>query len=195
VSQAERARRRASYEDLRDVPDHLVAEILEGKLHASPLPTLRHAEASSGLGGALRGPFDRGRGGPGGWHILFEPEVHLADDVVVPDLAGWRRERLPAVPDEAFLAVAPDWACEVLSPSTAAIDRVKKLRIYARERVGHVWFVDPGARTLEVLRLEGDRWTIVATWSGLAVLRAEPFEALDLDLSLLWEDGPEGAGG
>ena len=173
------------------VPDHLVAEILDGQLYTTPRPAPRHADASSGLGGALRGPFDRGRGGPGGWRILDEPELHLASDVVVPDLAGWRRERLPRLPDEAYFSLAPDWICEVVSPSTAAMDRVKKLTIYARERVSHAWLVDPIACTLEVLRLEEGRWTILSTWSGLDTVRADPFDAIDLDLSLLWEDASE----
>ncbi len=173
------------------VPDHLVAEILDGQLYTTPRPAPRHADASSGLGGALRGPFDRGRGGPGGWRILDEPELHLASDVVVPDLAGWRRERLPRLPDEAYFSLAPDWICEVVSPSTAAMDRVKKLAIYARERVSHAWLVDPIACTLEVLRLEEGRWTILSTWSGLDTVRADPFDAIDLDLSLLWEDASE----
>ena len=105
----------------------------------------------------------------------------------MPDLAGWRRERLPKIPDEAHIAVAPDWVCEVPSPSTVSIDRVKKLAIYARERVAHSWLIDPVARTVEVLRLEGGRWLIAATFSDLEVVRAEPFDALELDLSLLWE--------
>ena len=167
-----------------------MAEILDGELYATPRPAPRHADASSGLGGALRGPFDRGRGGPGGWRILFEPELHLGSDVLVPDLAGWRRVRLPALPDQAFFSLAPDWICEVVSPSTAAMDRGKKLAIYARERVAHAWLVDPIARTVEVLRLEGGRWTIASTWSGLTTVRAEPFDAIDVDLSLLWEDAP-----
>lgn len=177
----------ATYDDLLAVPDHLIAEIVDGDLYASPRPSPKHADAGSGLGGALRGPFDRGRGGPGGWRILFEPELHLGGDVLVPDLAGWRRERLPVLPDGAFFSLAPDWICEVLSPSTAALDRVTKLSVYAREGVSHAWLVDPLARTLEVLRLEAGRWTIVSTWAGLAVLRAQPFEALELDLSLLWD--------
>jgi Uma2 family endonuclease len=178
----------ATYEDLLAVPDHLVAEILDGELYTSPRPAPRHADASTGLGGALRGPFDRGRGGPGGWRILGEPELHLGRDVIVPDLAGWRRERLPRLPDEAHFSMAPDWVCEVLSPSTAAIDRVKKLTIYARESVSHVWLVDPLAQTLEVLRLDAGRWTLVGTWAGAESIRAEPFDALDLDLTLLWDD-------
>jgi Uma2 family endonuclease len=179
--------RPATYEDLLRVPDHLVAEILDGELYTSPRPAPRHADASSGLGGALRGPFDRGRGGPGGWRILDEPELHLAADVVVPDLAGWRRERLPDLPETAYFSVAPDWICEVVSPSTASMDRVKKLAIYAREGVRHAWLIDPIARTLEVLRLENGRWTIISTAAGLDVVPAEPFDALELDLSLLWD--------
>lgn len=187
VPQPDRERRPATYEDLLKVPDNLVAEILDGELDTSPRPAPRHADASSGLGGTLRNPFDRGRGGPGGWRILDEPELHLGADIVVPDLAGWRRERLPALPEEAFFSLAPDWACEVLPPSTAALDRVKKLTIYARERIRHIWLLDPIARTLEVLRLDDGRWTIVYSVAGMAILRAEPFEAIELDLSLLWE--------
>jgi Uma2 family endonuclease len=177
----------ATYDDLLKVPSHLVAEILDGDLHVSPRPAPRHADASSGVGGLLWGPFDRGRGGPGGWRILDEPELHLAADVIVPDLAGWRRERLPSLPEQAHFSLAPDWVCEVLSPSTASIDRVKKLSIYAREQVQHAWLVDPLVRTIEVLRLENGRWSIVATFADLGVVRAEPFEAIELDLSLLWE--------
>lgn len=183
----DRAKRPATYDDLRQVPDQFVAEILGGELHTSPRPAQRHAEAGAGLVGALRGPFDRGRGGPGGWRILYEPELHLMADVVVPDLAAWRRERLPNISNAAFFELAPDWVCEVLSPSTVSIDRVKKLAIYARERVAHTWLVDPIARTIEVLRLENGRWVIVAIFSDLAVVRAEPFEAIELDLSLLWD--------
>lgn len=187
MGQPDRTRAPATYEDLLKVPDHLVAEIVDGDLYASPRPAPRHADASTGLGGALRGPFDRGRGGPGGWRILAEPELHLARDIVVPDIAGWHRERLPELPDEAYFRVAPDWVCEVVSPSTAALDRVKKLAVYARESVSHAWMVDPIAQTIEVLRLENGRWTIVSTCAGSDVVRVEPFEAIELDLTLLWE--------
>jgi Uma2 family endonuclease len=186
VSQPER-RRPATYADLLAVPDHVVAEILDGELHVSPRPAPRHASASSGVGGALHGPFDRGRGGPGGWRILDEPELHHERDVLVPDLAGWRRERLPALPEEAFFALAPDWVCEVLSPSTAAMDRVTKLTIYAREHVSHAWLIDPIARTLEVLHLDEGRWTILQTAADRDVVRAQPFDALELDLTLFWD--------
>ena len=150
-------KRRATYEDLMEVSDLKVAEILEGELYASPRPAVPHALATSVLGIEIGGPFQQGRGGPGGWWILDEPELHLSQDVVVPDLAGWRRERMAALPDAPAIALAPDWVCEVLSPSTEAIDRVPKLRIYAREGVGHVWLINPVTRTLEALRLETAR--------------------------------------
>jgi len=183
---ADPAKRRATYEDLLAVPDRLVAEILHGNLVTHPRPAARHANAASNLGGLLFDPFRRGRGGPGGWIILVEPEVHLAEDVVVPDLAGWRRERMPELPDVAAFELAPDWVCEVLSPSTVATDRVDKLPIYAREGVQNVWLVDPLARTLEVLRLERGAYWLVGMWRDEAVVRAEPFDAIELELAVLW---------
>jgi Uma2 family endonuclease len=179
--------RPATYDDLIEVPDHLVAEIIDGELHTTPRPAPRYADASSGLGGALRGPFDRGRGGPGGWRILDEPELHLGPDVLVPDLAGWRRERLPALPDEAYFTLAPDWVCEVLSPSTMALDRTRKLAVYVREQVPLAWLVDPTAHTIEVLQLDAGRWVIVTTCAGSGAVSLPPFDALPLDLTLLWE--------
>jgi Uma2 family endonuclease len=179
--------RPATYDDLIEVPDHLVAEIIDGELHTTPRPAPRHADASSGLGGALRGPFDRGRGGPGGWRILDEPELHLGHDVLVPDLAGWRRERLPALPDEAYFTLPPDWVCEVLSSSTMALDRTRKLAVYAREQVPFAWLVDPTAYTIEVLQLDAGRWVIVTACAGSGAVSLPPFDALPLDLTLLWE--------
>jgi Uma2 family endonuclease len=183
----------ATYEDLLKVPDHLVAEILDGELYASPRPALRHANAASVLGGEISGPFHRGRGGPGGWWILDEPEVHLRKDVVVPDLAGWRHSRLPALPDAAALTIAPDWACEVISPSTEGMDRGRKLAIYAREGVAHLWLINPISQTLEVMALDGGRWTLLVTHVGAVTVRAEPFDAIELDLSALWATGPDAA--
>ena len=180
------ARRRATYDDLLAVPDHLVAEILDGDLHTSPRPAPRHAQATTGLTGDLFGPFDRGRGGPGGWRLLVEPELHLADDVVVPDLAGWRRTRLNELPAEAFFTLAPDWVCETLSPSTERIDRGKKLAIYAREGVAHLWLLNPIAETLEAYRLEHGRWLLLVTHAGDVAARVEPFDAVELELWRLW---------
>jgi len=179
-------RKPASYADLEALPDNVVGEIVAGTLYASPRPAMPHAFAASQLGGVLINPFNQGQGGPGGWFLIDEPELHLGDDVLVPDLAGWRQERMPEIPAIAAVTLAPDWVCEVLSPSTMALDRAAKLPVYARERVPHVWFVDPVARTLEVLRLEGERYTLLATHMGPVCVRAEPFEAFELNLAILW---------
>jgi Uma2 family endonuclease len=184
--------RRATYEDVLTAPENKVAEILDGELVLSPRPAARHALTGSRLGSDLGGPFDRGRGGPGGWWILDEPELHFGEHVVVPDLAGWRRERMPSVPDVAFVTLAPDWVCEVLSPSTERIDRSKKLRIYAEAGVAHIWLVNPIEHTLEVLRLHDGAWTIGAVFTGSEPVRAEPFDAVELELGALWID-PETA--
>lgn len=182
------SKKRATYADLMKVPDFKVAEILDGELFTSPRPASPHARAASVLGSELMGAFDRPPGGgpvPGGWWLLDEPELHLGDDVLVPDIAGWRRERMPLLPRVAAFTQAPDWLCEVVSPSTVAIDRGRKMRIYARENVGHLWIVDPIAKTVEVYRLESRGWLLVATVIGDR-LRAEPFEQLEIDLSRLW---------
>ena len=180
--------RPATYDDLVKVPDIQVAEIVDGELHVSPRPAPRHAVAGSSLGSLIGGPYGLGRGGPGGWWILDEPELHFGQNILVPDLAGWRRTRMPRLPDTAFFPLAPDWVCEVLSPSTALLDRGRKLAIYAREGVAHAWIIDPILGTLEVLRLESGRWTILATHYGNVVVRAEPFADIDLELSALWVD-------
>jgi Uma2 family endonuclease len=180
------ARRPTTYDDLLAVPDHLVAEILDGELHTSPRPGPRHAVASTGLVGDLIGPYDRGRGGPGGWWILAEPELHLASDVAVPDLAGWLRTRLPVMPGEAFFTLAPDWVCETVSPSTERIDRGKKMAIYAREGIPHLWLVNPIAETLEAYRLDHGRWLLLVTHAGDLAARIEPFDAVEIELWRLW---------
>lgn len=175
------------YEQFRAVPEYKVAEIVRGRLITSPRPAAPHAMAASALGGELFGPFRRGRGGPGGWVILVEPELHLGPDYLVPDIAGWRRERMPEVPQVAAFELPPDWLCEVLSPSTEAVDRADKLPIYAEHGVRHVWLVDPLARTLEVLRLENRRWMLVEIFRDNAHVRADPFDAIELELGVLWE--------
>jgi Uma2 family endonuclease len=186
---ADPAKRRATYADILDAPRYMVAEIIEGKLKLNPRPAKPHAAAASALGEELGPPFKRGRGGPGGWIILDEPELHLGADVLVPDLAGWRRERMPVITtDETYFTLAPDWACEVLSPRTAAMDRAQKLPLYAGAEVAHVWLVDPLARTLEVLRRHGSEWILAGVHEGDAKVRAQPFDAIELDLGVLWAD-------
>lgn len=183
---AEPAKKWATYQDVLDAPEHLVAEILNGTLYTQPRPAARHAQAASVLGMDLGAPFHRGRGGPGGWVILDEPELHLGSDILVPDLAGWRRERLPKVPHAAFFELAPDWVCEVLSPRTALVDRRDKLPIYAREGVGHLWLVDPEARSVEVFVLDGAGYRCAAVHGEDEHVRLAPFEAIELELKALW---------
>jgi len=174
------------YQQFLATPDYKVAEIIGGRLITQPRPASRHASATSALGAELYGPFSRGNAGPGGWVILDEPELHLGEDILVPDIAGWRRERMPEIPDVAGFELAPDWTCEVLSPSTAALDRVEKLPIYARHQVAHAWLVDPRAQTLEVFKLTAAQWLLLGTYRDQVKVRAEPFDAIELDLSVLW---------
>ena len=177
----------ATYDDLREVPDHFVAEMFDGELYATPRPSTLHTHAASTLGAELGGPFHRGRNGPGGWVMWDEPELHFGNDVLVPDLAGWRRSRLPAVPDAAFMTLAPDWICEVLSPSTETLDRKKKLRIYARERVEHAWLVDPLRKSLEVVVLRSGVWAPLVAVDGDTKVHAPPSDAIELELGALWK--------
>jgi len=184
-------KKNAGYDDVLALPEHLVGEIIDGELIVSPRPATAHTLAASGLGSELFGSFNRPPGGRGGgWWILDEPEIHLGRDVVVPDLAGWRRARLATLPDAAFFTMAPDWICEVVSPKTERVDRGRKLRIYARARVGHAWLLNPTTRTLEVYRLEAKKWVLASVHEGDAPIRAEPFDAIALDPSRWWL-GPE----
>jgi Uma2 family endonuclease len=180
--------RKATYEDVLGAPRHQVAEILDGELILSPRPAGAHSSVTGKLFAFLDRRFSRG-GKPGGWLILIEPELHLASDIVVPDLAGWRLERMPYVKDgQKYFPLAPDWICETLSPWTERDDRTRKQRIYARERVGHLWFVHPVNRTLEVMRRHGRRWLNVGAFAEDEKVRAEPFADVELDLAKLWID-------
>ena len=167
----------------------MVGEIVDGDLHVTPRPAPRHAAGRVRDGGQVWGPFNGPPGGPGGtggWWILVEPELHFGSDVLVPDLAGWRRTRLPQLPEIAFFSLAPDWVCEVLSSSTARFDKTHKLPVYAREGVGHAWLVDPVERTLEVFRLESGKWLLLGTHADDAVVRAEPFAVEELAIERWW---------
>ncbi|MBI5482387.1 MAG: Uma2 family endonuclease [Deltaproteobacteria bacterium] len=180
------ARKQATYDDVLNAPPNMVAELIHGVLHLHPRPASRHTRSASKLGATLDGPFDAGRGGPGGWIILDEPELHLGRQVLVPDLAGWRRERMPELPDAPFFEVPPNWACEVLAPSTAALDRGEKMPLYTAHGVTHLWLIDPLTETLEIYRVDGATYRAVATHSKNAVVRAEPFDAIELALADLW---------
>ncbi len=176
----------ATYEDLLKVPDDQIAQLVAGELMVSPRPAGDHTFVASTLGAELIGPFQRGRGGPGGWWILDEPEIHLGADILVPDLVGWRRERLPVPSKAPFYELVPDWVCEVLSPSTVSFDRVKKKRVYAREGVQHVWLIDPVAKTLEAFLLREGQSLELGSYSGDVTVRVAPFDAAELDLSAFW---------
>jgi Uma2 family endonuclease len=182
------ARTHATYDDVLNAPETLVAELIEGDLYTSPRPAVPHARAASALSQDLRS-FDEPPGDPGqphGWWIIYEPELHFGADVLVPDLAGWRRERLPSLPDEPAFTLAPDWVCEVLSRGTATLDRARKMPIYARRGVAYLWLIDPQLRTLEVYCLEDGHWRVVESHGGSIGVRAEPFAAVELDMRRWW---------
>ncbi|MEO0761523.1 MAG: Uma2 family endonuclease [Pseudomonadota bacterium] len=176
-------RRPATYQDVLDAPPGFVAELVRETLHLQPRPRSRHAHVAFGLAGQLFDPFGRGIRGPGGWWFASEPELHLVDAVLVPDLCGWRRERMPEFPDVAAFDLAPDWICEILSPSTRKFDLTEKREIYARSGVPHLWFVDPDAGTLEVFTLSEEGWHLVAAVAEEDIVSLAPFEAIAFPLA------------
>lgn len=185
------ARAPATYADVLAAPEHMVAELVDGELHLQPRLARAHSVSASSLGGQLLVAFQLGRGGPGGWWIIHEPELHLGGDVVVPDIAGWRRSAVPDLDRSlAYFDEVPAWVCEVLSPSTEALDRVKKLRVYHRAGVEHAWLVHPTARTVEVYRRDAEAWTRVAAEAGAGEVALPPFEVVPLDLDTLWLGAP-----
>ncbi len=182
-------KRRATYDDLLKLSENVVGEIIDGVLYTSPRPASPHARAAAAISSGLFDPFDRApgdRGGLGGWWILGEPELHLHGDVLVPDIAAWRRERMPKMPSVPAFELPPDWICEIVSPSTGRLDRRHKLPVYARERVEHLWLVDPLEKTLEVFRLHGGQWLLTAVHADTERVRIPPFDAIELDLTRWW---------
>ena len=184
------ARRRATYQDVLDAPPHKVAEVVDGRLYLHSRPAPPHAVAGSSLGIEIGGSFGRSRSGFGGWWILDEPELHFGGspgkDILVPDVAGWRRERMPAMPETAYFTLRPDWVCEVLSPSTRRLDLGRKRDIYAREGIPYLWFVDPNARTLEAFELRDGQWQTITTLTGDVPASVPPFDAAPFPLDALW---------
>ena len=181
------------YAQLNELPAHQTGEILNSRLYAHPRPAGPHALASSSLGGEIHGPYQLGKGGPGGWWILDEPEIHFMRnvEVCVPDLAGWRRERMPRIPRGHRFEIVPDWICEVLSPATARLDRVVKRQIYARFGVAYLWLVDPIERTLEAFALRDGFWLVIALHQEDERARIAPFEEMELNLLDLWGEVEE----
>jgi len=185
--------REATYDDLLEVPEHLVGEIVDGELFTSPRPASPHAYATGVLFSQLTQKFQReNAGGPGGWWFLMEPELHLGRDVFVPDIAGWRKQRMPFIPNVPAFTLAPDWVCETVSPKTASLDRYRKLPRYARYDIGHAWLIDPIGRGVEVYRLESEHWSLISTHED-SVVRAEPFDGAQIDLAEMWLPVPPAA--
>ncbi|MGA7877647.1 MAG: Uma2 family endonuclease [Desulfoferrobacter sp.] len=183
----ETAINKASYEDLFRVPENMVGEIIAGELVVTPRPSRKHAYSASALGGEIVPPYQFGRGaGPGGWIILFEPEIMLGEHIIVPDLTGWRRDRFPDVEDTNWISVFPDWACEILSPGTVRVDRVKKMPIYSQHSISHLWIIDPTAKTLEVFKLKSGSWILLESFAENDRVRVEPFQEAEIDLGNLW---------
>lgn len=178
-------RKPATYADLEAVHPHLVAEILDGELVTHPRPVPKHSFAANALGSEVTDAFQRGRSGPGGWLFFVEPELHLGADVVVPDIAGWHRERAPNF-GKSYIETAPDWVCEVLSPSTERHDKGAKRRIYAEAGVRHMWLLDPRAELLETFSLADGRWLLGPTFDNDTPVSAEPFAAISFPLTILW---------
>ena len=182
---SERVKRGATYDDVLTAPEDRVAEVVVRDLYLSPRPSPRHGRVAMALSADLHDAFDRGRTGPGGWWVLVEPELHFDDNVLVPDIAAWRRSRLADLPEAAWFELAPDWVCEILSPSTEQFDRRRKAPLYSAYGVEHLWLVDPGKRLLRVYR-RGLPWELVETFSGVQEVSAPPFDAVGLELHRLW---------
>ncbi len=180
------AKRVATYADLEAVPPQLVAEIVDGELYTQARPAPKHAFAHSHLLAWSNFRFGSGDGGPGGWWIFIEPEIHFGPDVCVPDIGGWKKDRMPRIKNEAFFTLVPDWVCEVTSPSTAAFDRIKKMAVYARSGVKHAWLVNPIDRVLEAYELNNGAWVRVGAHGENEIARIAPFESVELNLGALW---------
>jgi len=176
----------ATYEDLCAVPDHLVAEIIYGVLETHPRPAPPHSFSEVSLADEFVGPFQKGRGGPGGWVFAMEPELHLGAHVLVPDIAGWRVENMPHLPQTAYFETVPDFVCEILSPSTEAKDRGPKRRIYAEFGVGYLWYLNPVAKLLETFQLRDKQWLLFDTFQDGDDVKAPPFDAVTISMTNLW---------
>ncbi len=186
---SEEAIKKANYDDLFKLSENRVGEIINGELHSMPRPSPKHANVSSSLMGEIWGPYRLGRhGGPGGWWILSEPEIQLGEHTIVPDLAGWKKESLPSLPETNWFSVPPDWVCEILSPGTMRIDRIIKMPIFAHHGVSFLWMINPFIKIFETFRLESGLWLLLNTFMENDKVRAEPFEKIEIDLKYLWED-------
>ena len=180
------ARIKATYEDLYTIPENMTGEIIDGEMSVTPRPSARHIYSGTRFGSVLVAGYDFGSGGPGGWIILDEPEISFGEDILVPDLAGWKKERFSVSEEHNWISVVPDWVCEIISPGTVRKDRIQKMPIYGRHDVPYVWLIDPIAKSLEIFRLESGRWTVAGLYAENDKVRAEPFEQMEINLADLW---------
>lgn len=184
---AEPALKKASYEDLYRIPENMTGEIIAGELIVTPRPSRKHGYAATALGAKVTTGYQLGEGGgPGGWVIIIEPEIRFGEDFIVPDLAGWRRERFPASEEHNWISIAPDWVCEILSPHTARLDKHGKMKVYSHHGVPHLWLIDPLNRTFDVFRLQSGQWVVLGFYTDDDRVRAEPFSEIEIDLKILW---------
>ncbi len=184
---SELAKEKATYEDLYKIPDNQTGEIIDGQLIVTPRPSRKHVICATALGAAVTAPYQFGQGnGPGGWIFAIEPEIGLGEQIMVPDLAGWRRGRFPIEEDHNWISAVPDWVCEILSPGTFRTDKVKKMPIYAHHGVGHIWLVDPVAMTMDAFRLESGKWVLLGSFAENDKVRVEPFQQIQINLEVLW---------
>ena len=182
----EQARKKTVYDDLYNLPENMIGEIIDGELVASPRPSPEHMFTLSILGNEVGPPYNMGRGGPGGWIILDEVEIALGEDIFVPDLSGWKKERFFKPEGQNWISIAPDWICEILSPSSIRQDRIIKSIVYAKHKIPYFWLIDPRNKTLDVFRLESGRWISLGVYAENDKVRAEPFQETEIDLSALW---------
>jgi Uma2 family endonuclease len=184
---AEPARKKAVYEDLHAIPENATGEIIDGELIVTPKPSRKHVYTATALGAELTPPYQFARGGgPGGWIILIEPEIKLGDDILVPDLAAWKKQRFPLHEEPKWISVVPDWVCEILSPNSLRTDKIKKMPLYARCGVPFLWLIDPTAKTLDIFRAESGNWLVAGTYAEDDTIRAEPFQEIEIALTDLW---------
>ncbi len=180
----------ATAADLARLPPDMRAEIINGEIVQKANPSAEHADAQGGALAHLRGQYHHRSGGdkPGGWWILPEVEIELAPhEVYRPDIAGWRRDCMPERPGMPVKS-RPNWICEVLSPSDASNDLVKKLRVYHQSHVAHYWIIDPQNETLTVLRWTPEGYLAALTAGRTDRVRAEPFETVELPVGVLFGD-------
>ena len=181
------AKKKATYEDLFNIPENMRGEIINGELIVTPRPSRKHGYVAATLIEEVGPPYHRGRGGPGGWIFIVEPEIILGEHIIIPDVAGWKAERFPKEEEQNPISAVPDWVCEIISsPKGELYDRGEKMSIYAEYGVHHAWLINPAIRSLEAYRLESGRWSRLGVFGERKKVRVEPFQEIEFDLGDFW---------